>query len=364
MQENNKISNKQIRAIVVSTVVGTGILSLPNKMAVVLGNDGWIAIILAGLLVALVTIIMNKIFQLYPNRDFFEIGRIVLGKWIFNILLIFFLSYLIIIMAATSRNLAEILKAFLLENTPTEVVIISFIIVTVYIARSEIQIIGRASYHIYPIVLGFTIFLLLVSLTSVDFTNMLPAFQSNMKNLPKGIGISFFSYAGFEVLLFSLPFVEEKERTTRASLTGVAIVIAVYVIMFVISISQYGLHSLQRQTFPILSFIKEIDLPGYFIENLDGVVVAVWVIVVFGSMAPFYYSAGKVISNLFSTKDHSLFIIPLIPFIYIVSLIPDNLIQVNVKMGKIINYLGLISIVLMPIMIYCVGLFRSRRLSQ
>lgn len=364
MRENDKISNKQIRALVVSTVIGTGILSLPNKMALVLGNDGWIAIILSGLLVIPITIIMNKLFQLYPDKDFFEIGRIVLGNWVFKIFLIFFLFYQIVLMSVVSRNLAEILKAFLLETTPTEVMIISFILATAYISRSEIHIIGRAAYHIYPIVLGFVIFLLLISLTSVDFTNMLPVFQSNMKNLPKGISVSFFSYAGFEVLLFSLPFTEKRERSIKPSLIGVGIVIAIYVILFVLALSQYGLYSLQRQNFPILSLIKEIDLPGYFIENLDGLVVAVWVIVVFGTMAPFYYSSGKILSSLFNTRDHSLFIVPLVPFIYIISLIPQNVIQINKQLGKLINYLGFISIVLMPIIIYCLGSFKSRRSSK
>lgn len=361
MRENNKISNKQIRALVVSTIIGTGILSLPNNMALFLGNDGWIGIIIAGLLVIPIIIIINKLFQIYPNKDFFEIGRIVLGKWLFNIFLIFFLFYQIVLMSLVSRNLAEVLKAFLLETTPTEIMIISFILVTTYISRTEIHIIGRAAYHIYPIVLGFIIFLLLISLTSIDFTNMLPVFQSNMRNLPKGISISFFSYAGFEILLFSLPFAEERKKAIGSSLIGFGIVIVIYVIIFVLALSQYGLHSLGRQTFPILSLIKEIDLPGYFIENLDGLVVAIWVIVVFGTMAPLYYSSGKILSSLFNTRDHSLFIVPLVPFIYIISLIPQNLLQLNEQLGKLINYLGFISIVLMPIIIYSLGLFKSRR---
>ncbi|WP_353095550.1 endospore germination permease [Tissierella praeacuta] len=364
MQRNNKISNKQIRALVVSTTVGTGILSLPNKISLVLGNDSWIGIIVAGLLVGIITIIINKIFHLYPDKDFFEIGKIVLGKWLFNVFLVCFLIYLIMSMAAISRNVGEILKAFLLENTPTEVMIISFILVTTYICRYEIQIIGRAAYHIYPIVIGLVIFLIVVSLTSVDFTNMLPVFQSNLKEIPNGISIGFFSFLGFEILLFSIPFTDDKKKTMSASLQGVVIVTIIYVIAFVLSLSQYGLHSLRRQSFPILSLIKEIDLPGYFIENLDGLFVSIWMLVIFGTMAPFYYSAGKILSNLFCTKDHSLFILPLAPLIYIIALIPKNIFQMGQQTINIVNYLGFISIVLMPIIIYSVGLFKSRRSSK
>ncbi|CAK7087328.1 endospore germination permease [Tissierella sp.] len=360
MRESNKISTKQIRALVVSTIVGVGILSLPNEVAVLLGKDGWIAIIIGGLLMAAGIIIINKLFDLYPDKDFFEIGEEVLGKWIFNIFLIFVFSYLVGLMSSVARNLAEILKAFLLETTPTEIMIVTFVLTTSYIARSEIQIIGRAAYLIYPVILGFIIFLIFVSLPNSDFTNILPVFQSSMKGLPKSIEVSFFSYLGFEILLFSIPFTEERKKTLKASLTGIGIVMAMYVIIFILCLSQYGIHHLQRQTFPTLSIIKEIDLPGYFIENLDGLVMAIWVLIVFATMASTYYSAGKVLSKLFITRDHSLFIIPLLPIVYIVSLIPQNIIEVNKQLGTFINYSGLVSIFILPILIYCIGYIKLR----
>lgn len=361
MKSINQISSKQIKAIVVSTVVGVGVLTLPNTVSLIMGNDGWIAIILSALLVIPFLIIVNKIFELYPNKDFFQIGREVLGKWIFNIFLIVLLFDCILLCASVARYLGEIIKAFLLLTTPTELIIITFIIATSYIARLDVQTICRAAYHIYPIVIGFTIFLTLVSLAGVDFTNMLPVFQSSIKELPKGIQATFFSFMGFEILLFVLPFAEEREKTLKSSLIGIALVMLIYTVIFVISLSQYGLSHLQRQTFPTLSLIKEIDLPGFFIENLDGLVVAIWVIIIFGSMAPFYYAGGKILSNLCSTKSQDLFIIPLLPFIYIISLIPENIIELSSNLGNILNYLSFFSAILMPTIIYCIGYYKTRR---
>lgn len=360
MRESNKISIKQIKALVVSTVVGVGVLRLPNQLAVFLGKDGWIAIIIGGLLIAIGIVIINKLFDLYPNMDFFEIGEEVLGRWIFNIFLILVLAYFIALMSSVARNLGELLKAFLLETTPIEVMIVAFILATSYIARSEIQILGRAAYHIYPIILGFIMLLVLVSLPNIDLTNIIPAFQSNAKQLPKAIEVGFFSYLGFEVLLFSIPFAEDRKHTLKASLTGIGIVIAIYIIVFILCLSQYGIHHLQRQSFPTLSIIKEIDLPGFFIENLDGVAMAVWVLIVFATMGPTYFSAGKILSKLFDTREHGLFILPLLPIVYIVSLIPQNLIEVNKQLGTFINYSGLVSVFLLPMLIYCVGLIRLR----
>ena len=361
MREDQKISSKQLKALIVSTVIGVGILTLPNTIALVSGNDGWMVIILGGLLTVPSLIIMNKLFELYPDKDFFQIGREVLGKWIFSIFLLVFLAHFIVLSALATRELAEVIRAFLLLTTPTEVIIVTFILATSYIARLDIQVISRSAYHIYPIIIGFMVVLTLIALTGVDFTNMLPVFQSDLKLLPRGIGKSLISFIGFEILLFVIPYAEEKKKTMKYSLLGIGIVTIVYTIIFVITLSQFGLSNLQRQTFPTIGLIKEIDLPGFFIENLDGLMVATWVGIIFGTLAPCYYASGKILANLFSTRSQDLFIIPLLPVIYIVSLIPQNLIEVNDKLGKIISYTGLISIVFMPILIYIIGYYKTRR---
>lgn len=361
MIENSKISTKQIRALIVSTVVGVGILTLPSKVSVITGNDGWIAIIIGGLLTLIPIIFINKIFEFYPDKNFFEIGHELLGRWIFNIFLIMFLVYYIILAASVTRNLAEIVKAFLLETTPTEFIVLTFILVTTYAARSDINIIGRIAYHIYSLIIVFSILLTFVTLTGINYENMLPTLQSDFTQLPKAIGVSFFSYLGFEILLFALPFAEDKKKTLQSSLIGVAIVTVIYVTVFVVSLSQYGLDHLNRQLFPVLSLIKEVDLPGFFLENLDGFVMAVWVLFIFASMGPAYYGAGIILSNLMNTKSHDMFILPLLPIIYIISLIPQSITEVNINLGKIIDYTGLVVIVVLPAILYALGYFKTRR---
>lgn len=361
MKDSHKISSKQIKTLIVTVTIGVGILSLPSKLVQIQGTDGWMIIILGGLMIVPPLIIINKIFDLYPNKGFFEIGEEVLGKWIFNIILIILLFHFIILSALVTRHLGEIIKAFLLFTTPIEFIILTFIITSSYLARSDIHIIGRASYHIYPVIVGYILIMSLISLSEMDLTNMLPVFQSNLRDVPKSLGTTFFSYSGMEMLLLFLPFVEDKENTLKASLKGIGIVTTIYIIIFVITLSQYGLNSLKIQTFPTLSFVKEIDLPGFFIENLDGFVMGIWVIIIFATMAIYYYSAGSIFSRIVKTKGHDIFIIPLLPIIYIISLMPPNIIALEETLGNISNYTGTFVIIFVPIIIYLIGYFKVRR---
>lgn len=361
MKKNKQISTKQIRGLVVATTVGIGIVSLPQRLVQIIENDGWIAILLGGLLLIPVIIAINKIFELYPDKDISEITKEVFGETIVNILLVMILIYLIAAMGFGTRHLGELTKAFLLENTPTEVIIISFILCTSYIARCNIEVIGRATYHIYPLILTYVIVLFILSFKGLDFTNMLPAFQSNIKDMPNAVMTSLYSFTGFEILLFVIPYAEEKEKTLRASLSGFGIVIAIYILLFIISISQFGVYSLKRQTFAVISIVKEIDLPGYFIENLDLFVMAIWVLIVFCTVATQYYISGRVASGLFNTKNHDLFIIPLAPFIYMASIAPKNMFQLEEVLGRFTSYMEIIILIVLPILTYILGYYKIRR---
>lgn len=361
MNKDTKISSKQIKGLVVTAVIGVGVLSLPSVLSNIVGLDGWIPIILSGIIMAGMIVIIVKIFQYSSGMDIFEISRSTLGPVFSVIYQIILLIYMICVMAYVSRNLGEVIKSFLLDQTPIEVIIFIFILVTAYISRCEIDVMGRMGYFIYPIILGFIIFLIVVTLPNADFTNLLPIFESDIKALPSGLITSVISFAGFEILLFAIPYAEDKDRVLKSSLYAIGLVTIIYLVIFVASAAQFGLDQLNRLPWATLSLVKQIDLPGLFLENLDGIVTTLWVLVVFGTLAPTYYSSGKILANLFKTKSHELFILPLIPIVYTLALIPQNSIEIQKNMAKSLNILASIAIFIIPIIIFIMSHFKNRR---
>src|SRR5690554_5161528 len=108
-----KVSHIQLRGIIVSTSIGLGVLSLPGELGETVGTSGWIAILIAGFLLIPLMALYDKIFKLYPDKDFFEIGKETLGTFIFTLFLLIILSYLVLTLAIVIRNLAELIKIFL-----------------------------------------------------------------------------------------------------------------------------------------------------------------------------------------------------------------------------------------------------------
>lgn len=360
MNKLPKVSIIQLRALIVSTVIGIGIMSLPSTLATKMGNDGWIAILISGIMMLPLIAIIIQIFKINPDKDFFLIGKETLGSVIFTICKLIYVIYFILFLAYVVRNLAELIKAFLLPTTPLEIVILVFIVATSYIACYEIDVIARTAYFIYPIILIFALLIVLISIPSADFTNVLPVFQTELLALPKGIRSSFFSFTGFEMIIFAIPYVKEKEKILKSCFIGIGIVTIIYITIFFMCLIQFSNKQLERLNFPVIQLAKQLDLPGYFLENMDGIVMALWVIVVFSTMAPVYFGAGKVLSKIFNTKSHKYFIWALVPVIYKVALMPQNIIEIQTNLASTLDILAFLSIVIIPVLILSVGYIRKK----
>lgn len=360
MNNEIKISSIQVRGLIVSTVIGVGILTLPFQLADSMENKGWIAIIIAGLLMIPVIYMIIKLFEQNPDKDFFQIGEDTLGVFLFTICKIIFLAYLIVILSAIVRDLGELIKAFLLPTTPLRIIIIAFIVSCSYIASYEVDVIARTGYFTYPIILAFVIVITLISLPNAEYSNLLPITNLDFSKIPKGIQTSFFSLAGFEIIIFALPYVEDKKKVYSSSVYGMAIVVILYIVTYIMTITHFSIAQIQRQNYPVLQLVKKVEIPGFFVENLDGLVMAIWVLIIFATFAPVYFGAGKVLSKIFNTKKHKYFIWGLIPVIYYLSTRPENLVQLTKYMGSLFNILWLISAIGIPALILVVDTYKKK----
>lgn len=361
MNGKPQISNAQVKGLIVSTIVGLGILSLPSELSETMGQDAWMVIILAGILKMFMVFIIFKIFDLYEGMEFFQIGEKTLGTILFGISQLIMLAYFIFTSSIISRVLGEVIRGFLLPTTPMELIIFAFILVTAYIARCDIEAIARMGYFTYLLIIIFSLFVVLISIPNAKFTNLLPLFQSDIKQLPKAFKSAYFSFSGLEVLLFIIPYVEEKNKIVKSGLIALIIIIIIYSSITIMALSQFGLEQLKKQNWPTISLLKVVDLPGLFLENLDGIVVASWIFFAFSSLAVSMHMSSKILENLFKAKHHKLFVLPLLPVILFISMTPTNPVEINKSFGKIFHYLSFVAIFIVPVLILIMGFIRKRK---
>lgn len=83
VNDKYKVSPFYVFFLVHSMQTGIGVLSFQRVLAKSAGTDGWISIILAGLIVHIMIWIIYKIFSIVPG-DIISANTQALGKWLGN----------------------------------------------------------------------------------------------------------------------------------------------------------------------------------------------------------------------------------------------------------------------------------------
>lgn len=361
MENKPSLSHIQLRGVIVSTVVGVGVLALPGHLTRAMGSDGWIAIIISVFLIMAVVYMYHRLFLLYPEMDYFQIQEEVLGKPIARIFQLIFLIFFIMFAAIVSRNLGELMKAFLLNNTPTEIIVILFILACSYISCYGVEYMARVGYFIYPVIILFAIAIVLMALPKADFTNILPVFNDvTLGSLSKGVMACIFSFSGFEASLFIIPYVREKDKIVGSLIRGIITVGVIYASLYIMSLSHFSQNQIKKQTYPVLVLVRQLDLPGFFLENLDGVVIALWILVIFATMVPALWGVGNILARMTGTRKHYYFTLGIIPIVYYIALMSENFLELMELTDKYFNPMAIISGVIIPFILLITGMIKRR----
>lgn len=357
---NNKITKGQNSFIMIASVIGVGILSLPSSLAEKYGTDGWVVILIGGIIVSFLVYIMTKLSLMYPGKIISEYGRKIATTPISDIISVIFVVYVLTSIAYILRVFAEVMKMFLLINTPTEIIIISMLLTSAYLTRKGIEAIGRVMTIIIPLVIIPIILLVLPILTEVKLDNLLPVLTTNPIEYFKGIPAIILSFLGFEVIFINLAYIEERKNVMKYNILAVWFITITYIITYLITLVRFGKDELTHLIWPTLSLMKTVQFPGAFLENVEGLVMGLWILMIFGSIVPVYFSASLILSKVSRGKEFRHFVLPLIPIIYILSLVPENLVAAYDITDVIEKYLGVFVVAVVPIVFYILALIRKR----
>ena len=201
MEKNNdRITSFQLMMMLVGTIIGVGVLSLPRESAKAVGPDGWILAIIGGILTLILAVLMSQVVQRFPQKTFQEIVNSLVGKVIGTILVFGFAVYHIIFSALQCRIFGEILKEYILLYTPTEVLIIVILLTTAYAARSGVKTVVRLAQIIVPATI-LALILITMLIPGADYTNLMPVLRTPPLKLLQSIPVILFGFLGVEMIL-------------------------------------------------------------------------------------------------------------------------------------------------------------------
>lgn len=322
-----QITSKQFLFFVLGSTVGMGILALPRNLSADAGQDAWIAVILGSSAPIVSLFLIERLGKMFKNLTIIEIAPLLFGKYIGHVVGAGFIIYTIFFASIVLRLGTEITSIYALPMTPLSVTAFLIMIVVIYIAQKGLKVIGRLNELLFYIVL-FALLLVIPSIKLFDYTNILPVGESGLREILKATLPSSYAYAGIELLLVTYPMVTRKDEILKAGMTALGIVLALYLIVTVTCVLVFGAEALQEMIWPALVLFKSIDIP--VLERLEFFFLALW-IPLLSRLIINICSIGSIsltqLLKLNISKYYSSMVIVIGAAIYVLALIPDNIVQ-------------------------------------
>ncbi len=355
-----KISALQLGILVIVSVIGIGILTLPRVITEIADTDGWMLIIVGGAVTIALALIMNSLGNMFPDKTIIEYSRDLVGGPLSYLIGIILIIYFTLIAAFSIRIFGEVLKMYLLPKTPIEIIIMTFLITVIYLVRNNLEGIARF-YEIIILIMFIPYFLALFAGTGdLDYSNLLPVFQTSPKVILGGILQIVFSFSGFEVIYLFIPFVSDKKNIKRTLIIVISITTIIYLISSLIVIASFGPQQTKALLWPLMAYIKSIEVPGAFIEQLEGVIMTIWVLFIFTTIATLYFSSVFILGRLTKVREHKIFPTALLPLIYIISLQPANVPELYQWLGTFSTYAGSVVIIILPVILLIIAKIQKK----
>ncbi|MGM9966540.1 MAG: endospore germination permease, partial [Rummeliibacillus sp.] len=314
--------------------------------------DGWLTILLGGLIAMVLAWFLAKIASSFPNQSFLSFASYLVSKPVATMLSIVFIIQYIAISSFQIREIATLSHEYLFDRTPLEVVCLAFILVVIYAASGSRAAIFRLNILFFPFVIGGLLLLIFFPLGAMKLENLLPVFETDLKGIVQGTTSSFHAFLGFSIVLFYISLVKKPQQTPKMTVLGILWPFFFYIVIYIVCIGVFGNATTSNLYYPVFELSKTVSNPGNFIERFDSILFIIWTIIVFTTSLMAFDIAVLLLNLIFKNANKQTIIFILSPIIFFLAMLPTNYIEVN----KIAKYMVYIEISFLVFVTFLLGI--------
>jgi len=233
------------------------------------GQDAWIALLIALGFGSIIVLVYARIIHLYPEMDLCDIAQAVFGKIIGKVIIVLMSWYAIHLGVILLRLLSEFINIVALQETPQLPMMIIILAVTGYIAFSGIETLGRLAIIALPLYLFINLYTMTLSVTDIKFSNLLPIMEHSFNALlMASLKIFTTTFAGTVIFLFFADGVKKKNNPYKIYLYSIFISALLLLAIFFLSVMVLGVPMLEKEYFPFYTAVRTINM-GEFLSRIE-----------------------------------------------------------------------------------------------
>ncbi|OMI26548.1 spore gernimation protein [Bacillus haynesii] len=360
VSQQDKITVSQTGIIITNFLLGTGILTLPRtSVEAVKTPDVWLSVAFGGLVAILAGFIMVKLSMKYPEKTLYQYSRDLIGKWpggLFSLLLI---CYFLTTSGFQVRSVTEVMRFYLLEDTPLWSMAMVFLWGGIYLLTGGINPTARLYEIIFPItVLIFLIVIFLIA-NIFDMDHLRPVLGKGIVPVLQGVKTTSFAFTGIEVMMIIVPFMRNPEQALKATLVGISFPIVFYMITVIMVIGALSIDGVTSLTWPTIDLMRSFEIPGLIFERFESLLLVIWIMQIFSNFTISYYAAAVGLSQFLQKRVEPI-LFALLPVIYLIAMTPKNINQLF-QFGDLIGNSAIYLVGVIPLVLLMISKVRRRK---
>ncbi|MCM8900733.1 endospore germination permease [Caldicoprobacter algeriensis] len=353
--EKARISSLQLFMLMTGFLFGSTLIINPIINA---KNDGWLAIIIGGIGGTLLLWVYATIALLNPSKNFVEILRSRLGKVLGNLLALLYVWYFTHLASLVFRNFGSFITTTTYLYTPLEVIITIFAIVIVYAVNSGIEVVGRVSELLVPVIPVIAVLISISLVTIHDFTAFLPVLENGIQPVIKA-AYAFLTFPFGETISFLMifPHLNKRKNLRRVSALSALSVTGLFLFIFFRDITALGSHFIYQATF--VPHITSVLIPGINLEPLLDVNLLIGGGI---KIAICLYAASTMLANIIGADDYRKFTTSLLTFCVVLSIwIYENIFEMFNWAEKVWPYYSIPFQIFIPLILLVLSLIKKNK---
>ncbi|MCM3652393.1 GerAB/ArcD/ProY family transporter [Metabacillus litoralis] len=312
--ERFQISPFLVFYLIHSLQFGVGVLGFQRIIAEKAGQDSWIVVIIAGILVHASLWMIYRILN-GSNGNIVTVHEGLFGKWIGGILSFLFTLYFGLVAITVLRSYIEIVVVWMFPDLNIWLFSFTFLLLVYYIIMGGFRVVTGISF--FGVVLP--IYILLTFLFPLQFSeirNLFPIFNHSVKDIALATKNMSLTIMGFESLLIYYPFIKNANKSKKWAHLSVAYTTLVYAFICIMTIIYFSEEQLEKTIWATLTIWKIIELP--FVERFEYIGIANWIIIILPNICLSLWCASRCVKDVFRFKQkYSLIILLLVVYLAI-----------------------------------------------
>ncbi|WP_338450117.1 endospore germination permease [Niallia oryzisoli] len=311
MLEKGKINAGEFHILVIVYTIGSSILVSPSLLASIAEQDAWIASILAIIISLSFIFVYNHLASLYPEMTFIEYNEKILGKWVGKITSLQYIYFFFYLSSELLREIGDFFTTQILVETPLQIVMIMFVVVSLLGVRLGLEVICRTAVIFFPWTIGLIFLLFLFLIPEIKIENIQPMLGEGLKPTLKGayhiLGLPYLELA---IFLMIKPYITDKEKTKKAFYLGFITGGLILSSIAALSIFVLDPATTARQAYPSYILGKKISI-GDFLERIEVIVAIIWFFTIYFKLTISFYGISLGLAQVLELKDYKILLFPL-----------------------------------------------------